>query len=242
MMSIAPSEHTTRAFDVDLQELTRMIAEMGGHAERQFIESIDALSHHDRGRGQRVVSADATLDALHHELEHKAIATIATRQPMAVDLREIVGVLRIANDLERIGDLAKNIGKRVHALTGENVPRKAIRGVTHMTGLALRQLRDVLDSFAEHDKKKAIDVWNRDDEIDAMYTSLFRELLTYMMEDPGTIAFGIHLLFCAKNIERVGDHATNIAEAVYYIIEGRTFSEQRPKADDTSVMTVAYKH
>lgn len=237
-MSIGITEHTTKAFDADLQELTRMIAEMGGQAEKLVIEAVDALAKRDREHGQRVVDADIALDAQQREIEQKAIATIATRQPMAVDLREIVGVLRIANDLERIGDLAKNIGKRVHALNGENMPRRALRGVLHMTNLAARLLRDVLDSYAERNSQKAIDVWIRDEEIDSMYTSLFRELLTYMMEDPGTVAFGIHLLFCAKNIERVGDHATNIAESVYYIVEGRTFTEERPKADSTSIMTV----
>ena len=239
-MAIAISDHTTRAFDVDLQELTRMIAEMGGYAERQFVEAVDALTQRDRAHGERVVLADALIDAQQRDVEQKAIATIATRQPMAVDLREIVGILRIANELERIGDLAKNIGKRVAALNGETMPRKALRGVTHITALALQQLRDALDSFAEKDGHKAIEVRNRDEEIDSMYTSLFRELLTYMMEDPGTVAFGIHLLFCAKNIERVGDHATNIAEAVYYMVEGHAFVDERPKADTTSGMTIGF--
>jgi phosphate transport system protein len=159
---------------------------------------------------------------------------------MAVDLREIVGVLRIANDLERIGDLAKNIAKRVIALNGKDMPRRVLRGVLHMTDLALGLLRDVLDSYAERDSRKAFEVWRRDEEIDSMYTSLFRELLTYMMEDPGSLAFGVHLLFCAKNIERIGDHATNIAESVYFIIEGLSFSDERPKADSTSMMTVDF--
>jgi phosphate transport system protein len=236
-MSIAITKHTTRAFDADLQELTRMIVEMGGYAEKQIVEAVNALAKCDRQYGQRVASADAVLDAQQREIEQKAIATIATRQPMAVDLREIVGALRIASDLERIGDLAKNIGKRVIALKGENVPRRTLRGVLHMTDLALGMLRDVLDSYAERDSTKAVAVWTRDEEIDSLHTSLFRELLTYMMEDPGMIAFGIHLLFCAKNIERVGDHATNIAEAVYYIVEGNTLDDRR-KADSTSMMTM----
>jgi phosphate transport system protein len=239
-MSIAITEHTLKAFDADLQELTRMVAEMGGLAERQIIEAVEALKTGDRDRGQRVAGADAELDIRQREIEHKAIATIATRQPMAVDLREIVGVLRIANDLERIGDLAKNTAKRVIALNGEHMPRRVLRGVLHMTDLALGLLRDVLDSYAERDSRKAVEVWRRDEEIDSMYTSLFRELLTYMMEDPGTLAFGVHLLFCAKNIERIGDHATNIAESVYFIIEGLSFSDERPKADSTSMMTVDY--
>ena len=238
-MAITITEHTTKAFDADLLELTRMIAEMGGRAEWQLIEAVSALVKCDSARGERVVHADIKLDAQQHDVEQRAIETIAMRQPMAVDLREIVAILRIANELERIGDLAKNIGKRV-ALSGENMPRKAIRGVTHMNDLALRSLRDALDSFAEKDVNKAIEVRNRDEEIDSMYTSLFRELLTYMMEDPGTVAFGVHLLFCAKNIERMGDHATNIAEAVYYMIEGHAFASERHKADATSAMTIEF--
>ena len=237
-MAIAITEHTTEAFDADLLDLTRMISEMGGYAERQLIESVDALTRSDSARGKRVVCGEAKLDAQQFDIEQKAIETIATRQPMAVDLREIVGILRIANELERIGELAKNIGQRIDAMNGENMPRKALRGVTHMTDLAIHLLRDALDSFAEKDGQKAVEVRNRDEEIDSMYTSLFRELLTYMMEDPGTVAFGIHLLFCAKNIERMGDHATNIAEAVYYMIEGHAFAKERPKADTTSDIVV----
>src|SRR5262245_24325315 len=239
-MSLAITEHTTRAFDADLLELTQMIAEMGGYAERQVIEAIDALMKRDRALAKRVVTADAALDLQQREIERRAIEIIATRQPMAVDLREIVGMLRIANDLERLGDLAKNIAKRVAALNQEDMPHRALRGVTHMTALALNQLCDVLDSFAQRDSQKAMDVWKRDEEIDAMYTSLFRELLTYMMEDPGTVSFGIHLLFCAKNIERIGDHTTNIAEAVHYMVEGHAFMDERPKADTTSIMQVVF--
>jgi phosphate transport system protein len=239
-MAIAVSDHTTKAFDVDLQDLNRMVAEMGGYAEKQFAEAIDALTRRDGKFGEKVVQADAQLDAQQRDIELKAIATIATRQPMAVDLRDIIGILRIANELERIGDLAKNIAKRVAAMNGEAIPRRAFGGVTHITSLALHQLTDVLDSFVARDSKLAMTVWQRDEEIDSMYTSLFRELLTYMMEDPGTIAFGIHLLFCAKNIERMGDHMTNIAEAVYYMVEGHSFMSERPKADTTSLMNISF--
>jgi len=239
-MSIAMSEHTTRAFDSDLRELTSMLAEMGGHTEKQIIEAIEALSKRDPNHGKRVISADAALDALQREIEQKAISTIATRQPMAVDLREIVAILRIANDLERIGDLAKNIGKRVIGISGENVPRKAMRGVRSMATLVLRQLQDVLNAFAAKDSAIALGAWNRDEEIDSIYTSLFREVLTYMMEDPGMMGFGIHLLFCAKNIERMGDHTTNIAEAVYFMVEGKPLADERRKADGTSVLSIAF--
>ncbi len=234
------TEHRRKAFDADLRDLVHMIAEMGGHAEKQIAECIDALAKRDGECAQRVVAADAIVDALQHEIEERAVATTATRQPMAVNLREVIGILRIANDLERIGDLAKNIGKRVIVLNGEDMPRQAIRGVKHMAALTLRQLRDVLDSFAQRDSTKAIAVWTRDEEIDTMYTSLFRELLTYMNEDPATISFGIHLLFCAKNIERMGDHATNIAEAVHYMVEGHSLSNERPKADLTSEIAVVF--
>jgi phosphate transport system protein len=153
---------------------------------------------------------------------------------MAVDLREIVAALRVSNDLERIGDLAKNIGKRVGALEGDFYPSKLLRGVEHMADLVLSQLKAVLDAYAQHDLSKAMAVWRGDEEIDAVCTSVFRELLTYMMEDPRNITFCIHLLFCAKNIERMGDHATNIAETVHYMIEGKPITDQRPKGDTTS--------
>jgi phosphate transport system protein len=234
------NEHTAKAFDVDLQELTRLVAEMGGLAEKQIADSVDALAKRDAERGKRVAAVDRSIDALQHEIEQKAVLTIARRQPMAVDLREIVSALRVANDLERIGDLAKNIAKRVAAITGDFHPQKLIRGVEHMAAMVLGQLKQVLDGYAGHDLDKALAVWRGDEEVDAMCTSLFRELLTYMMEDPRNITFCIHLMFCAKNIERMGDHATNIAETVYYMIEGRALADERPKGD-TLAFTPAEK-
>src|SRR6516164_4778381 len=204
--------HTTKAFDTDLQDLARMVAEMGGLAEKQVADSVDALAKRDSALAQRITQADSSIDNLQHEIEDKAVNTIARRQPMAVDLREIVGALRLANDLERIGDLAKN-----------------------MADLVLGQMKAVLDAYARRDVTKAMAVWRGDEEIDAVCTSVFRELLTYMMEDPRNITFCIHLLFCAKNIERMGDHATNIAETVHYMIEGRPIVDQRPKGDTTTI-------
>jgi phosphate transport system protein len=227
-------EHTAKAFDVDLQELTRMVAEMGGLTEKQIADSVDALARRDPERAQQIVTADLSIDALQREIEDKAVLTIARRQPMAVDLRELLGALRLCNDLERIGDLAKNIAKRVMVLEAELHSLKVIRGVQHMGALVLVQLKQVLDSYAGRDLQKALAVWNGDEEIDAMCTSIFRELLTYMMEDPRNITYCIHLMFCAKNIERMGDHATNIAETVYYMIEGRSIPDPRPKGDTTS--------
>lgn len=228
------SDHTIKAFDGDLQDLARMAAEMGGLAEKQVADSVDALAKRDTTLAQRIAGADVNIDALQREIEQKAIMTIARRQPMAVDLRDIVGVLRLANDLERIGDLSKNIAKRVMALNGDFPPPKLIRGVEHMADLVLDQLKSVLDAYARRDAVKAMEVWRGDEQIDAMCTSVFRELLTYMIEDPRNITFGIHLMFCAKNIERMGDHATNIAETIHYIIEGQPITDRRPKGDDTS--------
>ena len=232
-------EHTAKAFDLELQELTRMVAEMGGLAEKQVADSVDALTRRDLPLAREVVAADRAVDALQHAIEEKAVLTIARRQPMAVDLRELVGALRIANDLERIGDLAKNDARRVLELEGEFHPNKLIRGIEHMGALVLDQLKEVLDAYASRDVAKAMAVWTGDETIDAMCTSLFRELLTYMMEDPRNITFCIHLMFCAKNIERMGDHATNIAETVYYIIEGRSIGDERPKGDTTKFAALA---
>jgi len=231
------SDHTAKAFDEDLQELNRLIAEMGGLAERQIADSVDALVRRDTTLATNVVTADLDLDKLQHLIEERAVLTIARRQPMAVDLREIVGAMRVAIDLERIGDLSKNIGRRVAQLDSDFHPLKLIRGLEHMTDLVQSQVKSVLDAYAAHDLPAAMVVWKGDEEVDAICTSLFRELLTYMMEDPRNISFCIHLMFCAKNIERIGDHATNIAETVFYIIEGQQMLEKRPKGDMTTFAT-----
>jgi len=236
------TEHTIRAFDTDLQDLARMIAETGGLAERQIGDALDALNRHDAALAGSVIAADARIDALQREIEEKAILTIARRQPMAVDLRDIVGALRVSNDLERIGDLAKNIAKRVEVVENELSLQKVMRGVEHMTELVLAQIKDVLDAYARRDVGKAVQVWRSDEEVDAVNNSLFRELLTYMMEDPRNISVCIHLLFCAKNIERMGDHATNIAETIYYMVEGRPLPDERPKGDTTAVTNVPFRN
>jgi phosphate transport system protein len=232
-------EHIAKAFDLDLQELNRMVAEMGGLAEKEIADAVQALTRRDTDLARKVIAADAQIDALQHKLEEHAILTIARRQPMAVDLREVVSALRVSNEIERIGDLAKNIGKRVLDLNGEYPSLKLIRGVDHMGGLVLDQLKRVLDAYAARDVEGAMEVWKRDEEIDAMCVSLFRELLTYMMEEPRNITFCIHLLFSAKNIERMGDHATNIAETVHYMIKGEPIASERPKGDTTSFAPIA---
>jgi phosphate transport system protein len=228
------SEHTARVFDTDLIKLTQLVAQMGGLAQKQVSDSIDALTRRDVGLARQVIAADASVDALQRQIEEKAIATIALRQPMAIDLRALVAMLRIANDLERVGDLAKNIGKRVAAVSGDNSQRTLMRGLKHMAALVVAQLAAVLDAFVDRNPGKALRVWRADKEVDALYVSLFRELITCSMEDPGTISMSIHHLFCAKNIERMGDHATNIAEAVHYMVEGQAIEGERPKGDVSS--------
>jgi phosphate transport system protein len=230
---MADLDHTITAFDSELEALSHWIAEMGGLVERQVVGAIEALSSRNRERGKRLIAGDAAIDLMHREIEEAAVEMIARRQPVAVDLRQAVAILRIATELERIGDLAKNIGKRIGWLEQAHLSRQFMGGMTHIAILTLGQLRDVLDSLATRDVAKAIEVWARDQDVDRLYTSLFRELLTDMAEDPGTVAFAVHLVFCTKNFERMGDHTTNIAEAIYYMVEGRALSEERPKADLT---------
>jgi phosphate transport system protein len=231
---IIKTDHTAKAFDSDLQEITRKVAEMGGLAEQQIADAVQALVDRDVELGERAISIDPQIDAMQHEIEEKAVLTIARRQPMAVDLREIVGAMRVCNDLERIGDHAKHIGKRVVALDGDFYPQQLIRGVEHMAEIVLGLLKQVLDAYVARDLNAALAVWKGDEEVDSMCTSLFRELFTYMIEDPRNITLCMHLMFCAKDIERMGDHATNIAETVYYMIEGRPITDQRPKGDPTN--------
>jgi phosphate transport system protein len=227
-------EHIVKSFDHELQLLDKNIAQMGGLAERLLGHAFDALERRDPRLAESTVMSDRAVDQLERELQEQAILIIARRQPMANDLRHVMTVVKIAGDLERIGDLAKNIAKRAVAVSGESAPKPLMTGLKHMVELVLRQLKDVLDAYAELDAEKALAVWRQDERIDAMYNSLFRELLTYMMEDPRNIGLCTHLLFGAKNIERVGDHTTNIAENVYYLVLGTPLTDDRPKGDDTS--------
>jgi phosphate transport system protein len=231
-------EHIVSAFDADLGSLRRKIAEMGGIAERMLTDAANALVRDDSSLAQSVIAADRRLDELQRDIEERGVLTIARRQPLAVDLREIVSALRIAGDLERTGDLAKNTAKRVIAMAGHMHPQRVVLGVQHMSDLALGQLKDVLDAYASNDVDKAVAVWTRDGDIDALYNSLFRELLTYMMEDPRSISFCTHLLFCAKNIERIGDHSTNVAETIHYLVTGQPIAAERPKDDRSSFAVV----
>ena len=227
------SVHIMSAYDEELKYLSKRIAAMGGHAERMVEQAIAALVNADPGLAQKVIRDDAVLDEGQREIDDKAIIIIAKRQPMATDLREIIGAIRISADLERVGDLGKNVAKRVVAVIDGRQPTSLFRGLEALANLALTQLKEVLDVYASRSVDKIGFVRDRDDQIDAMYTSLFRELLTYMMEDPRNITPCTHLLFCAKNIERIGDHATNIAETIYYIVTGDQMPAERPKGDKT---------
>jgi phosphate transport system protein len=228
------NDHIVKSFDQELQLLDRKVAQMGGLAEKLLAQAFDSLERRDPKLAEVAVASDRAIDHLERELQEQTILMIARRQPLANDLRHIMTVLKIAGDLERIGDLAKNIAKRALAISGENHPKPLMTGLKHMTDLAMRQLKDVLDAYAERDAETALGVWRHDERIDAMYNSIFRELLTYMMEDPRNIGLCTHLLFGAKNIERIGDHTTNIAENVYYLVHGRALIDDRPKGDDTS--------
>jgi len=235
------SEHIVTSFDDELNGLAQRIAEMGGLAEQSVADAVAALVSRDIEKAQRVIAGDDRIDKLQRDIEESAVLMIARRQPMARDLREIMAAIHIANDLERVGDLAKNTAKRVIAIESNFGSQRLVAGVEHMAELSLTQLKEILDAFASRDLAAAHSVWERDNEIDAMYTSLFRELLTYMMEDPRNITFCTHLLFCAKNIERIGDHATNIAENLHYLITGTALTDARPKQDTSSLTSVAYK-
>jgi len=230
------ADHIVKAFDEDLAAIRNLIAEMGGLAEEQLARAIDALTRRDPELAEQVIADDKKLDQLELDIEERSIRTIAKRQPMASDLRELMVAIRIASDLERVGDLAKNISKRTIAMT-DHIPKRVLGGFKRMGLLALEQLKLVLDAYARRDTAKAIAVWRADENLDQLYNSVFRELLTYMMEDPRTIGMSTHLLFGAKNIERIGDHATNIAENVYYLVEGHPLVDERPKMDTTSTTT-----
>ncbi len=228
-------EHTITAYGDELALLDRRIAHMGGLAEYNLGHAFDALVNRDPDLARRVIEGDTGIDALQREIEDQVIVMIARRQPMADDLRQIMASLKIAGDLERIGDLAKNIAKRVVAIAEQNYPRPLIVGMQNMLEHALSQLKDVLDAYSERDPELALAVWKRDQRLDEAYNSVFRELLTYMMEDPRNIGFCTHLLFGAKNLERIGDHTTNIAEIVHYVVHGEEITAVRPKGDTTSM-------
>ena len=211
------TEHTVKSFTEQLETLSALVAQMGGLAEAQFAAAIDAVARRDSQAAESAVGGDARIDAMQQDIEDRALKLLALRQPMAVDLRETLAAIKTAAELERIGDLAKNIAKRAMVLNREP-PIRLTQSLARMGRSALSQLKQVLDAYS-----------SRDAELDALEDSVFRDLLTHMMEDPRNISFCAHLLFCSKNIERIGDHATNIAETVYYLVTGGTLPPERPK-------------
>ena len=234
------SEHTVRAFTEQLESLAAAVSQMGGLAEAQLANAIEAIGRRDTALAERAVGGDKDVDILQQQIEDRALRLLALRQPMAVDLRETLAAIKIASELERIGDLAKNIAKRAIVLNREP-PIRLTQSLARMGRAALSQLKLVLDAYSNRDVGGAETVWRQDGEIDEIYNSLFRELLTYMMEDPRTIGMCTHLLFVAKNIERTGDHATNIAEVVYHMVTGAHLAMERPKADVTSETNVPFE-
>jgi phosphate transport system protein len=231
------AEHIMKSYDDELARLNNMIVEMGGLAESQLAAAIDVVIERDSDRAIRVIEGDAQVDQLERDIDNLAIRLLALRQPMARDLREIVAALKIASDLERICDYAANVAKRSIALT-QSPPVGPVHALPRMAHLALLLIKDVIDAYVARDADKALAVWKRDEELDEMYASLFRVLLTHMMEDPRYIGPSTHLLFMAKNIERIGDHATNIAENVYYLVHGIPLEQARPKGDKSSLEVV----
>jgi len=215
------SDHTIRSFDVDLGALSGKILEMARLAQKQLADALDALEKSDVALAEQVIASDEMIDALQRDIEEKAIVAIARWQPMAVDLREIVATLRMSYDIERIGDLGESVARRTIALAGAPRIGKAMQHFQGMARLVLVHLACVIESYECRDITGAMEIWRKDEEIDTLGNALFRELLSDMSETPDTIAYCTHVLFCAKSIERVGDHVSNIAESIYYIVEGR---------------------
>lgn len=232
------SEHIIKSYDEELRRLNNTITEMGGLAESQLATAIEAVIERDSDLAASVVETDARVDQLQHELDNLAVRLLALRQPMARDLREIFSAIKIASDLERICDYAANVAKR-SIILDQSPPVQPVYALPRMARLAETLVRDVIDAYVARDADKAYAVWMRDEELDEMYASLFRELLTYMMEDPRNISASTHLLFMAKNIERIGDHATNIAEDLYFLVHGTPLTQKRPKGDNSSLEIVS---
>jgi len=232
-------EHTVTSFDEELEHIDGLIRQMGDLAGTMVDGAAQALLASDNPLAQRVISDDAIMDAKQRELDDAAITLIARRQPMAQDLRAVVGAIRMAADLERVGDLAKNIAKRVGAVGQTTTPRNLSHSIDSMAALVLTQVNSVIDHYVARDAEALKILRAEDENIDIQYTSVFRELLTYMMEDPRNITACTHLLFCAKNLERIGDHVTNIAENAYFVMTGQLLPANRPKVDETASMSAA---
>ena len=219
-----PNDHIVTSYEDELTELARSISEMGGLVEKAISNATEALIRSDAELAMATVAADKKVDAMQAHIDEMAVSIIARRQPMAQDLRLVIASIHVANDLERIGDMAKSTARRSTQFEGIGMSSQFKNGLRHMGELVQRQVKLALDAFAGRDKDIAIDVVERDTDVDALYVSLFRELLTYMMEDPRNITMCTHLLFCGKNLERVGDHSTNIAEQAYFLATGQSLT------------------
>lgn len=225
------NDHTVKAFTEELDSLVSAVSRMGGMAEKAVISAVRSVVKRDVALATSVIQGDTEIDALQREIEKRIMLLLALRQPMAKDLRQTVAALKLAADIERIGDLARNIAKRAITITDHD-PMALTKSINTMGKLACAQLKQVLDAYNSHHIGRAISVWFQDEELDDHYASLFRELLTYMMEDPRKIGPATHLLFIAKNIERIGDHCTNMAEVVHYLETGEELMGERPKGEE----------
>lgn len=234
------SQHVVKSYDQELKRLRNMMTEMGGIVENQVALAAEAIMHRDSAAATRAVEDDPKVDALERDIEQFVIRLLALRQPMAGDLRQIVAALKMTGDLERIGDYAANVAKRSIVLGQFNLPY-SLAGLAHMAHLVQQQLKSIIDAIGESDAEKAVEVWRSDQVVDDIYTAIFRELITYMMEDPRNITPCTHLLFIAKNLERIGDHATNIAETVHYAVTGEVLPDARPKGDTSAYAVVRPK-
>lgn len=236
-MPMEQPDHIVRSYDDQLRRLRDMVARMGGLAERQVNDATVALIRRDSELAADVVARDAQLDTLEREVESFAIRVLATRQPMASDLRFIVAAMKVSHDLERIGDYARNGAKR-SIVIAQQPAVGSLNGFQRMSQLVQENLKRAIDALVNDDAEEAQRVWAGDEPIDDVYNGIFREMLTHMMEDPRNITAATHLLFIAKNLERIGDHATNIAETVHYAVRGDTLPEDRPKADASAYAVV----
>ena len=228
------NEHIVKAFGDELSQLQAEVARMGGLAEAQVNDAVDCVARRDVMLAEAVIARDEKLDALQREVEKRVIRLIALRQPVAKDLRRAVAAMKLAHSLERTGDLARNIAKRAIVLAASDPMAALTRSIERMGRLVAHRTKDVLDAYTTSDVERALMVWSRDEEVDEHYNSIFRELLTYMMEDPRTITACTHLLFIAKNLERIGDHATNVAEIIHYAATGEEIADERPKGESFS--------
>jgi phosphate transport system protein len=234
-MAAPGTDHIVTAYSEELNTLAQSIAEMGGQVELAIENGTKALLKLDRELADVTIIADRRIDDMQRRIDEMAVSMIARRQPMASDLRAIITAIHVAGDLERVGDMAKQLARRSLKLEGINLQPTFYNGVRNMTALVMQQIKDALDAYSNRDPARAVEVCNRDDEVDAMHTSLFRELLTYMMEDPRNITTCTHLLFCAKSLERIGDHATNIAERAYYLQTGKQLGSDSADLHRTQV-------